>query len=635
MAADGSGQRQLTRTPVDKVHAAWRPGSGEILYHTNGGESFLLNPETGDERRILDGLTVTDAAWSPEGQRLAYGLPPEDPVKGKTSLWVSGLDGADRRRVAGGDAADALAPAWVSDGRSLLYRQCLGTSHSDVRHDFFLRELEGESPPRMLEGDDERLKFDQTLSKAGTLAYSSLRSGSFEIWTLRLEGGTPRQLTSFDSYAGSPSWTSDGHGLAFDGDKDGPLQIYQVGPDGQGLKRLTSGAAPSRKPVWGPVELRSEDGAPAPQAAMEATTKKTAEPAGFEKAKPASPIALTWVSTDRSAFDPAKGERLTLRFRMTKPAQVTVRFLDPYGRAVRTFQQEASTAGEQHVVWDGKDDHGGLVPPEAYLYTLAARNAARDEATYDMRGRSGGERVWPVQPTLDTKTGRIRYSLTQPSRVRLIVSRTDTTWPIRTLLDWVPREAGKHEEAWDGWDDGHVVKGLNAPSLTPLFYMFALPREAVIVKGDEKAQGASRAAVASSEAPPNPPSRLSDQPLYFHAQHPRTRCYDPQIRLSLLDGGEGAKRALPRITRRTALRLDIAPAQRPGVTRPIPRASVFIYVDGVMVERYLVGYVPFQWILDPVKMASGEHVVTGLLAWREDHFGIAHLRVRTEGGGGQ
>ena len=49
-----------------------------------------------------------------------------------------------------------------------------------------------------------------------------------------------------------------------------------------------------------------------------------------------------------------------------------------------------------------------------------------------------------------------------------------------------------------------------------------------------------------------------------------------------------------------------------------------------MVERFLSGYVPFNWIIDPAKLPPGEHVIIGLVAWRDDHFGIAHVRVWVE-----
>lgn len=85
-----------------------------------------------------------------------------------------------------------------------------------------------------------------------------------------------------------------------------------------------------------------------------------------------------------------------------------------------------------------------------------------------------------------------------------------------------------------------------------------------------------------------------------------------------------------RLTERTPLRVGIASEQPPRRVAPIPRAFVFIFVDGILVERNLDGYVPYQWVLDPVELGPGEHVVTAFLGWREDHFGVRHVRVNVE-----
>jgi hypothetical protein len=345
-------------------------------------------------------------------------------------------------------------------------------------------------------------------------------------------------------------------------------------------------------------------------------------------------LAVSWVSADRPEFDVERGEEVVIRFRLSTPAAVSVQFVDPYGNAVRTLRQEAREAGEQQITWDGTDDLGNRVAPEAYAYTITASASVEgtlSEVTYDLRDRAGGEPVWPQATALDPKTGRITYTIPRASRVRIILSRQDTGWPVRTLLDWAPRGAGKHEESWDGWDRDREVEAVGMPNLIPIVYAFALPENVVRVK--DKGQGAAVRALRANLRPTS--YRLtpgSDRSLHHHSLHPRARCYDPIIEARFLENIRRTAAGIPRISRSTPLRLDIASQQPAGALPPIPRVSAFIFVDGILVERYLVGYIPYQWILEPARLRAGEHLITAVLAWRDDHFGIAHVRVNVEGG---
>jgi TolB protein len=623
MNTDGSSPQQVTTSPVDKVHVAWRPGTQEILYHTNQGDSFLLDLATRAEQRILENLKVTDAAWRPDGQRLAWGLPPDDLAHGKTSLWESDLDGKDRRRLSGDAQSDALAPSWL-DGERLTFRQCVMTSNMETRHDFWLLAMR-QGASRVIQGDDEKLKFDQTVSRQGMLAYSSLRSGSYEIWTLPVSGGEPRQVTRMESYAGNPSWSPEGRALAFDSDKEGPLQIYRVGSEGAEPTRLTSDPSPSRKPVWGPVSATDA----ATSARLDVPQTGTKPTAGDAKtSRPATPspgaLAVSWISTDRLVLDATKDERVVLRYQVSAPATVTARFIDSFDRVARTFNVNVAKAGDQRIVWDGRDDSGRPVAADAYVYTITARDAQGREATYDLRPQTAGEPVWALESGYDPRTGRVAYTLPQASRVRLFVIRKDTTQPVRSLLDWAVRGPGRHEEAWDGWSEGRVFKMAETTQITPVVYGFSLPRNAVIVEGTPA--GPAAPAPRSTAAPFKPASNRTVQP---HALHPRARCYDPQITLSLAGAAEGNAEVVPHVTRPTPLRIDFPAMQGEGRVSPQPRLSVFVFVDGVMVERCLSGYAPYQWILDPEKLAPGEHVITALIVWRDDHLGLGHSRVRT------
>jgi dipeptidyl aminopeptidase/acylaminoacyl peptidase len=72
---------------------------------------------------------------------------------------------------------------------------------------------------------------------ASTVAYSGNASGQFNLWLHPLDGGAPRQLTSFtQSAVREIAWTPDGNALIFTADRDGDeqYQIYRVpAEDGQ------------------------------------------------------------------------------------------------------------------------------------------------------------------------------------------------------------------------------------------------------------------------------------------------------------------------------------------------------------------------------------------------------------------
>jgi hypothetical protein len=324
-------------------------------------------------------------------------------------------------------------------------------------------------------------------------------------------------------------------------------------------------------------------------------------------------------------LEPQKGEAVTIRYRVSAPADITVRFIDPFGDVARTFQEKVLEPGDLRTTWDGRNDSGDIVHPEAYTYTISALRGS-EQVTFDPSKRTGGKPVTAHSNTFDQESNQIDYVLPQPSRVRLIMSQKGTGWPITTLLDWEPRTAGLQQESWDGWDADKVVDARKMPNIEPVMYAFSLPENVVIVRGDkpgskETSVDAEVTAVAYRVEGP-----AKSNVLHQHALHPRQRCFNPSIELSFPEAE--SVDGVAQITKATTLRIDISAEQPNGRVPPIRRAIVFIFVDGVLVERNVDGYLPYHWRLDPMTLGSGEHIVTGLIAWRDDHFGIRHVKVR-------
>jgi flagellar basal-body rod modification protein FlgD len=65
-------------------------------------------------------------------------------------------------------------------------------------------------------------------------------------------------------------------------------------------------------------------------------------------------------------------------------AKVTLAVADSTGRVVRTLELGARAAGAVPVVWDGRDDHGNLLPAGDYTLAPAAFDASGAELPIDL-----------------------------------------------------------------------------------------------------------------------------------------------------------------------------------------------------------------------------------------------------------
>lgn len=78
-----------------------------------------------------------------------------------------------------------------------------------------------------------------------------------------------------------------------------------------------------------------------------------------------------------SVSGPARGA-VAIRFSLSAQDAASLRIYDVAGRGVRELWHGAAGPGENHVVWDGRDDTGRGVPPGLYIVRLATRGAARN-----------------------------------------------------------------------------------------------------------------------------------------------------------------------------------------------------------------------------------------------------------------
>jgi TolB protein len=138
------------------------------------------------------------------------------------------------------------APNWTPDGKSLIFNDAKGT--------LYTFDLATRSPQALKTGNVTANNNDHVLSFDGKMLglsnYVRELGGSI-IYTVPIEGGTPKQITPRGpSYL--HGWSPDGKDLVFCGERNGELDVYKVPAEGGKEIRLTTSPGLDDGPEYTP-----------------------------------------------------------------------------------------------------------------------------------------------------------------------------------------------------------------------------------------------------------------------------------------------------------------------------------------------------------------------------------------------
>ena len=219
------------------------------LASLSSGELYVVDLDdhlrTGGEPRRLtfDNANARTPAWMPDGKEIIYSCT----RGGYRSLWRLRL-GRDPQPVAlGGEQANH--PAVSPQGDRIAYARTNDTSG------LWKIQLEGPdgrpSPPQRLTRSTRRERNVAYSPDGRRIAFESNRSGASAIWVAAADGSEQRQLTFLGgTVTGTPRWSPDGQSLAFDSRVTGPGEIFAIDASGGEPRRLTNNPADDVVPDW-------------------------------------------------------------------------------------------------------------------------------------------------------------------------------------------------------------------------------------------------------------------------------------------------------------------------------------------------------------------------------------------------
>ncbi len=195
MDSDGRNQTQLTRPPGERGFPKWSPDGSRIVFSFSSPTGTHIHVMASDGRGEVSLTRTTgidvDASWSPDGSQIVFTRVGD----GHFTLYRMAADGTQVSKLLG----DALTASFSPDG--------------------------------------------------ATLALKVFARG---IGLMSVSDGKVRMLTN-ERFDQEPTWSPDGRDIAFRrGESGSKAELYVIGKDGTGLRRLTNNATHEALPVWSP-----------------------------------------------------------------------------------------------------------------------------------------------------------------------------------------------------------------------------------------------------------------------------------------------------------------------------------------------------------------------------------------------
>ncbi len=254
VAPDGSGLRPLTAPDgyerggsyEGDLFPAFAPDGRSVAYvrrvADGVGDVFVVAVTGGQPQRLTEeAMAVRGLGWAPDGNHLVVAAN----RGGTAGLWRVPAGGGSFEWIATAVEGATFHSPSLAGGR-MVYAQRV----FDANIWQFRRGAANYAERRLISST----RWDASPDVApggGHIAFTSKRSGSYEIWAADHLGEQLVQLTSFgDAHATTPRWAPTADVVAFAARRGGQSDLYVVSGDGGGLLRLTTQPSDDVAPAW-------------------------------------------------------------------------------------------------------------------------------------------------------------------------------------------------------------------------------------------------------------------------------------------------------------------------------------------------------------------------------------------------
>ena len=228
---------QITADSTDDHSPQWSPDGRQVAFKRGKGDLIILDLESGEERKLLEGWSLLQFAWSPDNRWIGFSREDDEY---NSDVFIIPAEGGSEVNISRHPDEDDF-PVWSADGRKLAFRSKRDRNDLNLHYLFLRLEDHYKTPADWAEEERQAKKSskkdkDDKKRKEDKKQPVEVVIDTTEIYRrVRLVTGLAGEDDDKGEFAISP----DGKQYAYVSDHQGERDLYIIDWAGEDVKRLT------------------------------------------------------------------------------------------------------------------------------------------------------------------------------------------------------------------------------------------------------------------------------------------------------------------------------------------------------------------------------------------------------------